>query len=126
MPYNEAADSQVREYIHTWNTNTLAIKTMRFQVRLGFHTWECEEPTECSVTKLQTRRCVNIFAPGTQTLLLSSGCGSRCAWFSTPESEGDLCYFEIRNVQQTVMVMGDFVVGEGCEEADGKIFGLFR
>lgn len=35
---NEAADSQVCEYVRTWNANTLDIKRMWFQVRLVFHT----------------------------------------------------------------------------------------
>ena len=33
-------DSQVCEYIHTWNVNSLVIKRMMFQVRITFHTWK--------------------------------------------------------------------------------------
>ena len=46
MPCNGAADSQVREYLRTWSTKSLATKTMRFSVCVVLHTWEYDLPMD--------------------------------------------------------------------------------
>lgn len=39
-PCSEAADSQVSDSASTWNTNSITVKPMRFQVCEVFHTWK--------------------------------------------------------------------------------------
>ncbi len=41
-----AHSTQVCEHIHTWKSNSLAIKPMVFQVRLVSRTWKSGTPTE--------------------------------------------------------------------------------
>ena len=43
-----AADSLVRKYIRTWNTNSLTVRWMMFQVRKDYRTWKSGTPTERS------------------------------------------------------------------------------
>lgn len=37
MPCSEATDSQVRESVRTWKTNSITVNRMRFQVRTVSH-----------------------------------------------------------------------------------------
>lgn len=43
---NEAPDSQVYEYVRTWNAKQLIVRRMQFQVRKVLHTWENEMPSD--------------------------------------------------------------------------------
>lgn len=47
-----AHSTQVREHIHTWKSNSLAIKPMVFQVRLVSRTWKSGTPIEHSVREV--------------------------------------------------------------------------
>ena len=72
-------DSQVREYSHTWNSNSLVVRSLAFQVRETTRTWKSGTPIERSVPGTPTLRCANMRAPGTPTRCLSDGCCFRCA-----------------------------------------------
>lgn len=62
-----AHSTQVCEHIHTWKSNSLAIKPMVFQVRLVSRTWKSGTPIEHSVRGEPTLRCANMLAPKTLT-----------------------------------------------------------
>lgn len=47
-----AHSTQVCEHIHTWKSNSLAIKPMVFQVRLVSRTWKSGTPIEHSVREV--------------------------------------------------------------------------
>ena len=44
MPCTGDDDSQVREHLRTWDTNSLTVKRMSFQVRMVLHTWKSGTP----------------------------------------------------------------------------------
>ena len=98
-----AHSTQVCEHIHTWNTNSLAVKPTAFQVRLVSRTWKSGTPTERSVPRPPTLKVCE-YAPhlGHQLVRLSDRVMFQVRVVSRTWKSGLQLFYRTENVRAEV------------------------